>query len=68
MRLQQNQVTADQPDLQGKRSISSLPTVRKAISACFFMLWSNIDKTVAHFEQIATGLALATKYSTIQPR
>jgi hypothetical protein len=40
--------------------------VRKAISASIFMQWSNIDKTMAHFEQIATGLALETEYSIIQ--
>jgi hypothetical protein len=51
MRLRQNWVSADRSDLRGGRSISSQPTVRKAISASFFMQWSNIDKSVAHFGQ-----------------
>jgi hypothetical protein len=66
MRLQQNWVTADHSDLHGGLSISSLPTVRKAISASFFRQWSSIDKTVAHFEQIGNNLTLETECSIIQ--
>jgi hypothetical protein len=58
--------TADHSDLHGGRSISSLPTRRKAISASFFRRRSNIDKTVAHLEQISNDLTLATEYSIIQ--
>ena len=66
MRLQQIWETADHSGLHGVRSISSLPTTRKAISVSFFWQWSNIDKTVAHFEQISNDLTLETEYSIIQ--